>query len=97
MTDAPDDPTTATPAEQRAALLDDLRSAREFAIKKSAGSGRIRDHDRVRSQVKLMNLAVRAAQCERRLIEDQQLDDLSARLDELEDQPETPTFGEEYR
>ena len=74
--------------KERDAVIEDLRAVRERSRYKSIGDGRIRDPERADIRIKYMRLIVQAANAERRLLRDKQIDELSERLSRLEGERE---------
>jgi hypothetical protein len=64
--------------------LADLRAVRERARYKTFGSGRIRDEGKAQIRVKYLRLVIQAANAERRLLKDKDLDELRDRVERLE-------------
>jgi len=64
--------------------LADLRAVRERARYKTFGSGRIRDEGKAQIRVKYLKLIIQAANAERRLLNDKDIDELRDRVERLE-------------
>jgi hypothetical protein len=80
VSDGEDDALDATTAREEA--IRELREVREQARYKSIGDGRIRDPEREKVRIKYLRTIVYAANAERQLLKDR---DLDAMLNELED------------
>jgi hypothetical protein len=65
-------------------VLADLRAVRERAQYKTFGKGRIRDKERAEIRVKYLRLIVQAANAERRILNDRDLEELRDRVERLE-------------
>ncbi|WP_232702816.1 hypothetical protein [Halobacterium wangiae] len=72
---------------ERDDVLADLREVREQARYKTFGDGRIRDVEREDIRIKYHRLTVQAANAERRLLKDRDMDDLRERIEALEEKP----------
>jgi len=73
-----------TDTTDRDDALADLRAVRERARYKTFGSGRIRDEGKAQIRVKYLKLIIQAANAERRLLKDKDLDELRDRVERLE-------------
>lgn len=67
----------------REKALADLREAREYARYKSLGDGRLRDPDREKLRIKYLRTLVYAANAERGLLKDRDLDQMKEELTKL--------------
>lgn len=65
-------------------VLSDLRRVREEAAYKVYGEGRIRDTERASIRCQYLRVIVQAANAERRLLKDRDLDELRERVEALE-------------
>ena len=65
-------------------VLADLLAVRERAQYKVLGDGRIRDKERAEIRIKYLRLVIQAANVERRLLKDKDLDELRERVERLE-------------
>mgnify|MGYP000100081606 CR=1 FL=1 len=76
------DETTTTAREQ---ALKDLRDVRERAkFKALEGGGRIRDEGKEKIRCQYLRVLVQACNAERRLLQDQDLEELADRVDAIE-------------
>jgi len=84
---------TETDTTDRDDALADLRAVRERARYKTFGSGRIRDEEKAQIRVKYLRLVIQAANAERRLLKDRDLEELDERLADLEQRLGVPDAG----
>lgn len=71
------------PNVDRNDAIAELRRAREYAREKVWGDGRIRDVERANVRVKYLKVIIQAANAERRLMRDAQLDELDEQVEQL--------------
>lgn len=83
MSDGEDDALDATTAREEA--IRELREVREQARYKAIGDGRLRDPERERVRCKYLRTIVYAANAERQLLSDRDLDHLMNELEDLLD------------
>ena len=67
----------------REKVLADLREAREYARYKSLGDGRLRDPEREKLRIRYLRTLVYAANAERGLLKDRDLDEMQEELTAL--------------
>ena len=67
----------------RERVLADLREAREYARYKSLGDGRLRDPEKEKLRIKYLRTLVYAANAERGLLKDRDLDEMQEELTAL--------------
>ena len=72
------------PETDRQQAISELREVRDHARYKVFGKGRIRSPKKERVRIQYLRVLVHAANTERQLLKDRELEDMMARLEELE-------------
>ena len=72
--------------DDRQQLMRVLRTIRQEALYKTVGSGKIAKAENEKIKVKYLNAAIRSVDSERRLLEDQEADDIVAEFADLRDE-----------
>jgi hypothetical protein len=73
-------------ADEREQLMRVLRTIRSECLRKTVGSGRVDDDSNDAERIKYLNTAIRSVAEERRLLEDQESDDIVAEFASLRDE-----------
>jgi hypothetical protein len=72
----------------REQVVRDLREAREYAKYKSLGDGKLRDSEKENLRIRYIRVLVSAANAERKLLKDRDLDEMVKELEALLDEGE---------
>lgn len=81
--EADDEETTDTLTDREQAI-EELREVRDHARYKVFGDGRIRSPEKERVRIQYLRVLVHSANSERQLLKDAELEEMMARLEELE-------------
>lgn len=87
--DRADAPGDLSERERTLARLDDVT---EYAEYKVFGKGRIRNEEKERIRIKLLNTLVSAANAKRALLKDKEIEENAERIAELEEQQERARY-----
>lgn len=77
----------------REKAIQELREVREQARYKVFGDGRIRDTKKEKVRIQYLRVLVHAANSERQLLKDRELEEMYARLEELEERIDSGGVG----
>lgn len=77
----------------REQAIDELRDVRDHARYKAMGEGRIRSPEKERVRIQYLRVLVHAVNSERQVLKDRELEDMMARLEELEERIDSGGIG----